>query len=299
MCDLLLWICLCLPGFASAQKVIQLSYCSIEENHVRLDCKYSLPAESPQVFCKYTQGERLLDTTNPEEEQHAPYKHRAKARIFPGNICRLLFKNLPNGKSNFTCNIKLADSASASKTSVVEKSKLPRLWTSRLNYCEWRPLKTLLRSYCRASPPLFCLECPVTKLQWPAVDLDDTSHAARSSLAVNMAPKLLHLIIWWLSVDSQGCVLSWMRTRFPAYLGLMCKSTTAFTVSSAEFKHDLRNIDVKCDIFCSIATWMDHYSDSVLYNEWFVAKEWQNQLSPTGWWKTSAHFCQIIINPII
>lgn len=89
-----------------------------------MDCKYSLPTESPEAFCKYTQGERLLDTTNPNEEQHAPFKNRAKVRIFPGNYCRLLFKNLPNGKSNFTCNIKQADSATAFKTSVVEKSKL-------------------------------------------------------------------------------------------------------------------------------------------------------------------------------
>lgn len=91
-----------------------------------MDCKYAVPAESPEVFCKYTQGERLLDTTNPDEEQHVPFKHRAKARLFPGNNCRLLFKNLPNGKSNFTCNIKgsQADSVTAIKTSVVEKSKL-------------------------------------------------------------------------------------------------------------------------------------------------------------------------------
>ncbi|XP_061752487.1 uncharacterized protein LOC133550540 isoform X1 [Nerophis ophidion] len=115
---------ICLLGLASAQKVVKLSYCSIDEHHVRLDCKYSLPAESPEAFCKYTQGERLLDTTNPEEEQHAPFKNRAKARIFPGNICRLLFKNLPNGKSNFTCNIKQGDSPTASKTSVVEKKLL-------------------------------------------------------------------------------------------------------------------------------------------------------------------------------
>uniref|UniRef100_A0A4W6BUR2 Thy-1 cell surface antigen n=1 Tax=Lates calcarifer TaxID=8187 RepID=A0A4W6BUR2_LATCA len=112
-------------GFASAQKVIQLTYCSIDEHHLRMDCKYAPSAESPEVFCKYTQGERLLDTTDPDEEQHAPFKHRAKARIFPGNNCRLLFKNLPNGKSNFTCNIKQAESGTtATKTSVVEKSKI-------------------------------------------------------------------------------------------------------------------------------------------------------------------------------
>ncbi|XP_077361626.1 thy-1 membrane glycoprotein isoform X1 [Festucalex cinctus] len=134
---MLLLTTILLFGLASAQKVTQLSYCLIDENHVRLDCKYSLPAESPEVFCKYTQGERLLDTTNPEEEQHAPYKHRAKARIFPGNICRLLFKNLPNGKSNFTCNITLADSATASKTSVVEKKLLLpcSAWSVLLQSC--------------------------------------------------------------------------------------------------------------------------------------------------------------------
>lgn len=100
-----------------------MNYCSIDEHHLRMDCKYALPPESPEPFCKYTNGDRLFDTTNPEEEQHAPFKNRAKVRLFPGNICRLLFKNLPNGKSNFTCNIKYADSTTASKTSVVEKSK--------------------------------------------------------------------------------------------------------------------------------------------------------------------------------
>ncbi|CAG5874971.1 thy-1 membrane glycoprotein isoform 1-T2 [Menidia menidia] len=124
-------------GCAATQKVIQLSYCSIDENHLRMDCKYALPAESPEAFCKYTQGERLLDTTNPDEEQHAPFKHRAKARIFPGNNCRLLFKNLPSGKSNFTCNIKLPDSATATKTSVVEKKLLLpcSAWSVLLQSC--------------------------------------------------------------------------------------------------------------------------------------------------------------------
>ncbi|XP_072230960.1 thy-1 membrane glycoprotein [Leuresthes tenuis] len=127
-------------GFASAQKVIQLSYCSIGENHLRMDCKYAVPAESPEAFCKYTQGaqgERLLDTTDPDEEQHAPFKNRAKVRIFPGNNCRLLFKNLPNGKSNFTCNIKLPDSATATKTSVVEKKLLLpcSAWSVLLQSC--------------------------------------------------------------------------------------------------------------------------------------------------------------------
>uniref|UniRef100_A0A665UCD0 Immunoglobulin V-set domain-containing protein n=1 Tax=Echeneis naucrates TaxID=173247 RepID=A0A665UCD0_ECHNA len=124
-------------GFASGQKVIQMNYCSIDEDHLRIDCKYAISAESPEVFCKYTQGERLLDTTDPDEEQHAPFKNRAKARIFPGNNCRLLFKNLPMGKSNFTCNIKQPDSATASKTSVIEKKLL-------LPCCAW---SILLQSY--------------------------------------------------------------------------------------------------------------------------------------------------------
>uniref|UniRef100_A0A3Q0QV70 Thy-1 cell surface antigen n=1 Tax=Amphilophus citrinellus TaxID=61819 RepID=A0A3Q0QV70_AMPCI len=123
--------------FASAQKVIRLTYCSIDENHLRMDCKYAIPPES-EALCKYTQGERLLDTTDPEEEQHAPFKNRAKARIFPGNICRLLFKNLPSGKFNFTCNIKVADSGSTTtKTSVVQKKLLLpcSAWSVLLQSC--------------------------------------------------------------------------------------------------------------------------------------------------------------------
>ncbi|AWP00176.1 Thy-1 [Scophthalmus maximus] len=95
-----------------------------------MDCKYALSGESPEAFCKYTQGERLLDTTDPDEEQHAPFKKRARARIFPGNNCRLLFKNLPNGKSNFTCNIRQTNSGTATKTSVVEKT-----WSVLLQSC--------------------------------------------------------------------------------------------------------------------------------------------------------------------
>lgn len=43
-------------------------------------------------------------------------------------------------------------------------------------------------SDCSAPPPLLSMECPVTKLQWPSADLDDTFHAAGNSLAVNKAP---------------------------------------------------------------------------------------------------------------
>lgn len=182
-------------GFASAQKVIKLFYCSLDEHNLRMDCKYALPAGAPEPFCKYTNGDRLFDTTDPDEEQHAPFKKRAKARIFPGNNCRLLFKNLPNGKSNFTCNIKYADSTIATKTSVVEKSKRPALVVTTavhiLLFFHTPPsLSTLLHycSYCRAPPPLLGVECPVTKLQWPTADLDDTSRAAGNSLAVNEAP---------------------------------------------------------------------------------------------------------------
>ncbi|XP_067463189.1 thy-1 membrane glycoprotein-like [Thunnus thynnus] len=126
-------------GFASAQKVVQFTYCLKDELHLRMDCKYSAPAESPEVFCKYTQGERLLDTTDPNEEQHAPFKKRAKARIFPGNICRLLFRNLPSGKHSFTCNIKgtQADNVTSSKTSEIDKKLLLACsaWSVLLQSC--------------------------------------------------------------------------------------------------------------------------------------------------------------------
>ncbi|KAK5858361.1 hypothetical protein PBY51_002507 [Eleginops maclovinus] len=154
-----------------------------------MDCKYAVPAESPQPYCKYTNGERLFDTTDPDEEQHAPFKKRARVRIFPGNICRLLFKNLPNGNSNFTCNIKLPDTgATATKTSVVMKSKLLTVMfvhkRKHLTDC-----KSNLYNFCncRAPPPMLCVECPISKLQWPDADLDDTSDAAGYSL-VNEAP---------------------------------------------------------------------------------------------------------------
>lgn len=152
-----IWSFLCVIlyiGFASAQKVIQLTYCSVNEENLRMDCKYSLPTESSEAFCKYTQGTRLLDTTDPDEEQHAPFKNRAKVRIFPGNICRLLFKGLPAGKSNFTCNIKQSDSATVNKTSIVDKSKLLMLTIIAHSHCLSLPYTLLC-----------CFTCTMTVVQ--------------------------------------------------------------------------------------------------------------------------------------
>uniref|UniRef100_A0AAV2JEM8 Junctional adhesion molecule A n=1 Tax=Knipowitschia caucasica TaxID=637954 RepID=A0AAV2JEM8_KNICA len=116
-----------------------------------MDCKYNVPAESSEVYCKYTQGERIFDTTFPDEEQHAPWRTRARVRLFPGNICRFLFKSLPNGKSNFTCNIKTPESNMVSKTSVVEKKLLLpcSAWSVLLQSCSglqltWMTLPLLL-----------------------------------------------------------------------------------------------------------------------------------------------------------
>lgn len=161
-----------------------------------MDCKYALPPESPEPFCKYTNGKRLFDTTDPDEEQHAPFKNRAKVRLFPGNICRLLFKNLPNGKSNFTCNIKYADSSTASKTSVVEKSKLALSVSLSVDHQHVHILfvRHVYFSDYRAPPSLLGLECPVTELQRPAADLNDSWCAAGKSLAVIVVPKLLHTL---------------------------------------------------------------------------------------------------------
>ncbi|TNM84977.1 hypothetical protein fugu_009155 [Takifugu bimaculatus] len=139
----------------------------------------------------------LFDTTDPDEEQHAPFRNRAKVRLFPGNICRLLFKNLPNGKSNFTCNIKYGNSSTVSKTSVVEKSKMALLASPsgvRQHVHILFLLQLLYFCDCRAAPPLLGLECPVTELQRPAADLDDTSCAAGMSLAVIAVPKLLRTL---------------------------------------------------------------------------------------------------------
>lgn len=196
-------------------------YCSIGENHLRMDCKYALPQESPEPFCKYTQGERLLDTTDPDEEQHAPFKNRAKARLFPGNICRLLFKNLPNGKSNFTCNIKQAESGTATKTSVVEKSKLPLLaivppQQSASCYFMCKNTTSSSSSYCSAPPPLLSMECPIPKLQWPAADLDDTTCAAGNPLAVRQEqPHMftLHPLVTNAGLSLKLCVCTRCNNR--------------------------------------------------------------------------------------
>lgn len=219
--------------------MIQVSYCSIDEDHLRIDCKYALPAESSEAFCKFTQGARLLDTTDPEEEQHAPYKHRARARIFPGNVCRLLFKNLPKGKSNFTCNIKQADSATVSKTSVVEKSKLRLLILDNccttavhiLLFCthkqttfEWLPNKTLLRRYffllqsssSPAQPGVSCYKAAVACCwpwwHFPCYWRFTGCEQGAKLLHTNTAPR--HLGMWL----SGGCVLNWMCTLYTEWL---------------------------------------------------------------------------------
>ena len=114
---------LCCTGFASAQKVTRMSYCGIDKTHLRVDCQYEVPAESPDVMCKFTQGERIIDTTDPEEEQDNAYKNKAKVRIYPGNICRLRYNNLSEGRTNFTCMVKQTET-SKPKSASVEKSKL-------------------------------------------------------------------------------------------------------------------------------------------------------------------------------
>ncbi|KAM6970251.1 thy-1 membrane glycoprotein [Aplochiton taeniatus] len=113
---------ICFLGFAATQKVIQVSYCSIDEHHLRMDCKYEPAADSPDPVCKYTQGGKVLDTTDPEEQQDPAFQKRAKVLIMKGNSCRLRFNNLPNGKTNFTCTIKQTQSADKLKT--VEKKLL-------------------------------------------------------------------------------------------------------------------------------------------------------------------------------
>lgn len=194
-------------GFASTQKVIRLFYCALGEDHLRMDCKYSLPAESSEVFCKYTQGARLLDTTDPEEEQHAPFKNRVKVRIFPGNNCRMVFRNLPTATANFTCNIR-SNSVTASKTSVVERSKLlvptscyfackKETWASQTKF-SW--LFLIQRSSSPARPGVSCYKAAVAHC-WPWWLFP----CCWKFTSCEEGAKLMHMltsITWWLTLDS-------------------------------------------------------------------------------------------------
>ncbi|CAL8364931.1 unnamed protein product [Lota lota] len=127
-------------GLASAQKVTHLTYCSIDENHLQMDCKYEPAADSPEATCKYMQGDRTLDATDPNEPKDAAYKNRATVRIIEGNNCQLRFNNLPEGKNNFTCNIK--QTGTSSMTTEVEKTKQTHsippcsaAWSTSLQRC--------------------------------------------------------------------------------------------------------------------------------------------------------------------
>lgn len=55
-------------------------------------------------------------------------------------------------------------------------------------------LQLLSFSDCRTAASLRGLECPVTELQRPAADLDDSGCAAGKLLAVIVVPKLLHTL---------------------------------------------------------------------------------------------------------
>ncbi|KAJ3589120.1 hypothetical protein NHX12_009968 [Muraenolepis orangiensis] len=111
-----------LMGLASTQKVTRLTFCSVDDRHLRMDCKYEPAADSPEATCKYTQGDRTLDATDPGEPQDPAYKNRAKVRIIDGNYCQLRFDNLPEGKNNFTCTVKQTETAAM--TAVLDKRLL-------------------------------------------------------------------------------------------------------------------------------------------------------------------------------
>lgn len=120
-----------LIGLASAQKVTRLTSCTIDDKHLRMDCKYEPSAVSPAgtapplvLSCTYTQGDRTVDATDPDEasSQDTAFKKRAKARIIDGNNCQLRLDNMSDAKNNFTCSIK--QSETASMTVVVDKKLL-------------------------------------------------------------------------------------------------------------------------------------------------------------------------------
>ena len=110
-------------GLASAQKVTRLTPCSTDNNQLRIDCKYELAADSQETaVCKYTQGDRTLGATDPDEPKDAAYKNRVTVSLVEKNICLLSFDNLPDGKHNYTCNI--IQKETVSMTTVVDKSEL-------------------------------------------------------------------------------------------------------------------------------------------------------------------------------
>ncbi|KAJ7996206.1 hypothetical protein DPEC_G00234650 [Dallia pectoralis] len=113
----------CLLGFASAQKVTELTHCMMD-NHLRMDCTYELSPATPIPTCLFTQDKKVVASTNNSYTQEL-YKNGATATILEGqNICRLNVTTFADDKpKNFTCTIKQKDTNS--KIVAVEKGTAP------------------------------------------------------------------------------------------------------------------------------------------------------------------------------
>lgn len=93
-------------------------------------CTFTPP--EPKPTCKFTQGDKIVATTNPAEVQDPTYKNRANITLV-GDVCELSLTGLVDKPQEFKCYIKQA--TEAQKAATVDKSEqfLSFLYTNNIS----------------------------------------------------------------------------------------------------------------------------------------------------------------------
>ncbi|PWS22954.1 hypothetical protein DKP78_15690, partial [Enterococcus faecium] len=77
----------------------------------------------PKPTCKFTQGDKIVATTNPAEVQDPTYKNRANITLV-GDVCELSLTGLVDKPQEFKCYIKQA--TEAQKAATVDKKNVAK-----------------------------------------------------------------------------------------------------------------------------------------------------------------------------
>lgn len=111
----------CLTGLATAQTITDLTSCITKENNLKMECNFNPAASaSPPPMCKFTQGNKIVGSTDRAEEQDATYRHRANVTI-KASVCELYLTGLSDNAQDFKCTIKQTEMKD--KTARVVRSK--------------------------------------------------------------------------------------------------------------------------------------------------------------------------------
>ncbi|XP_042564499.1 thy-1 membrane glycoprotein isoform X2 [Clupea harengus] len=114
---------LCLLGLATAQTITDLTSCITKENNLKMECNFNPAASaSPPPMCKFTQGNKIVGSTDRAEEQDATYRHRANVTI-KASVCELYLTGLSDNAQDFKCTIKQTEMKD--KTARVVRKEIP------------------------------------------------------------------------------------------------------------------------------------------------------------------------------